>query len=147
LKLICLALCLVVSAAGHTADKDFYQSGKYAPKQAAPKKAGPPRPAPRRKQLKIQDKIGLISHPLMKRATANGRLVSFEWEEPHWEFKYYLEIYKKGHTGTYGVIPVKGGKKSMKFRADEKDLFWRISAVSQHGNKNPNKKVMPVPLK
>jgi hypothetical protein len=103
-------------------------------------------PTTKKVKLKIHDKITLITHPLMIRATNHGRTVTFEWSEPHWDFKYYLEIYKKGTKGPYGVIPVAGRKKSLKFKAHEKDLYWRISAVSKHGNKNPNQKLMPVPL-
>ena len=99
-----------------------------------------------KKVIKIFDKITMITHPLMIKATSVQNNVTFTWSEPHWDFKYFLEVYRKGLRKPIGVVPVKGGKKVMSFRKKKDNLFWRISAVSKHGNKNSNRKIYKIPL-
>ena len=99
-----------------------------------------------KKIIKIYDKITMMTHPLMIKATAVQNNVTFTWNEPHWDFKYFLEIYREGNRKPIGVVPVQGGKKVLSFKKKKETLFWRISAVSKHGNKNPNRKIYKVPL-
>lgn len=82
----------------------------------------------------------------MIKATSVDNNVTFVWSEPHWDFKYFLEIYRKGNPRPIGTVPVKGGTKRMKFKKKGQTLFWRIKAVSKHGNKNTNRKIYKIPL-
>jgi len=102
----------------------------------------------KKKTYRIKDKISLITHPLMKNASLSGDMVTFTWNEPHHDFFYFLEIYRKGGKKPISTMKVSGEVKRVRFRKKEKlPLYWRVCAKSQYGNKTSNKKMLLVPLK
>ncbi|HXH29719.1 MAG TPA: hypothetical protein VNJ01_02790 [Bacteriovoracaceae bacterium] len=95
----------------------------------------------------VYDKISLIKHPLMLKTNYRNSVVTFSWSEPHWDFKYFLELYRKGQKKPFNVSKVRGGIKKMKFKKQRSQVFWRIVAKSRYGNSTTNKKIFYIPLK
>jgi len=84
----------------------------------------------------------------MKNASLSGDMVTFTWNEPHHDFFYFLEIYRKGSKKPISTMKVSGEVKRLRFKKKEKlPLYWRVYAKSQYGNKTSNKKMLLVPLK
>ncbi len=98
-------------------------------------------------RYQVYDKITLIASPLMKRATVAGHTVTFTWDEPHWDFRYYLELYKRGQKKPFHTKLVRGGVRKVRFKKQKAQLFWRVRAVSRYGNRTKNRKIFLIPMK
>lgn len=95
--------------------------------------------------FKTHDKISLITHALMLRATVKNSITTFHWSEPHWDFTYYLELYKDLRKKPFYVSKVKGGVKKIRLKKYSKKLYWKIVAVSRHGNRSKNHRIYLIP--
>jgi hypothetical protein len=91
-------------------------------------------------KIEVEDKISLLEKPLMKKASVKGNEFTFEWDEPFKDFTYVLKVYRGKTSNPFLSLPVQGRKRTITIDKDEQPIYWRISAVSAHGNENKDKK-------
>jgi hypothetical protein len=96
-------------------------------------------------EILVEDKISLIEKPLMKKSLVKGNEFTFEWSEPFKDFKYVLNVYRGKTSKAFLSVPVAGGKKTVTIDKDEENIYWRVSAVSVHGNESSDKKKFLIP--
>ncbi|MFY7993784.1 MAG: hypothetical protein ACOVP4_10865 [Bacteriovoracaceae bacterium] len=73
--------------------------------------------------------------------------ITFQWETPHPDFIYELEVFKAPDEAPIFRIEMSKGSKKLYLKKQDVKIWWRVKAKSRFGNKNLSSKMFSLHLK